>query len=72
MLRKKIIFNNFLFIWLLFGLIIYIYSLFTTISENEFNLLRLKERIKLVIPTIILLLYVISFLKYKLKKDKIE
>jgi hypothetical protein len=71
MFNKKIIYNYFLLIWLSFGLVIFIYSIMDIIIKNKYNSLEFKDILKLVIPTLVIILYIISFCKYKLNKNNV-
>jgi hypothetical protein len=71
MFNKKIIYNYFLLIWLSFGLVIFIYSIIDIIIKNKYNSLEFKDILKLVIPTLVIILYIISFCKYKLNKNNV-
>ena len=51
-----------------FGLIIFIYDWYFIIHNNEFGLLNNLERCKLVVPTMVIILYIIAFCKYRFAK----
>jgi len=72
MITKKQIYNYFIFTWFGFGLVIFAYHLSKSLVENEFMFLEFREKLTLVIPTLILLLYCVSFLKYKFKNYKLK
>ena len=62
---KKIIFNYYFFVWCAFGLLLFIYSWYVLITEDSFIGLTIPEKLKMILPTIVLLVYVITFIKYK-------
>lgn len=62
---NKIIFNNYIFIWFAFGLVIFIYSWIEVFLTKSFNSLSFISKVKLIFPTVILILYHISFVRYK-------
>ena len=66
---NKIIYNIYFFIWLAFGLIVYIYSWIEIILSKSYDSLSFTTKLKLIFPTIILILYHISYVRYKYEKN---
>lgn len=61
----KYVYNYFVFIWMVFGFIIHIYDWVLIINNNEFSSFNARDKFKLIVPTIIIILYIISFCKHR-------
>ncbi len=68
---NKYLYNYYVFAWMMFGFAIHLYDWYDILSNNYFTSFNTMQKLKLVLPTLIITLYIIAFCKHKfLKKNK--
>ncbi len=67
---KGYLYNYYLFIWMAFGFIIHIYDWYVILDNDNFRTFNNREKFKLIVPSLIIILYLIAFCKFRfLKKE---
>lgn len=69
---RKIIFNTYLFIWFAFGLLIFIYAWIDIALHKLFYTLTFIDYLRLGLPTVILFLYIIVAIQFKISNSPIN
>lgn len=64
---KKTVFNKFIFIWILFGFLIFSYTFVNDIINNNFSSYGVETKILILLPLTIFTLYIIAYIRYKTK-----
>lgn len=72
MINKKTLYNDFIFIWFLFGVAVFVYTFVTTLLDGSFEDFNARTKITIVAPLVILLLYTAGYIKYKLDNRQIN
>lgn len=73
MKRNKLFFNYFVLVWVIFGLLIYVWELSSIIYNKQYDEFFTYQRLKTTfLPLLIIVLYIVTFLKKIKTKNLIK